>query len=302
MIGIYKITNPQGKVYIGQSVNINKRKNCYAQYRCKDQISIYRSLIKYGFENHKFEVIEECKLEELIQREIFWKKYYLNQVSNRWDQVLFCKLNDGKGGNLREETKFKISQSNKGKKRDKIFCENIKNRNLGNKHSEETKLKMRKPKSIPSPLKNKKQSQEHIENRISKIRNKKRNPKSYLGINTKKIIQYDLKNQFIKIWDSIKSAEIIYGKGIKSVLSGRTYTAGGFIWRYENTILPPDYKIPPHPNLKPTIQYDLNGNFIKEWESLIQIEKELGYKNSNISSNINGKTKMAYGYKWKYKE
>ena len=48
MVGIYRIINPKGKIYIGQSTNILKRKSSYKGYRCKDQISIYRSLKKYG--------------------------------------------------------------------------------------------------------------------------------------------------------------------------------------------------------------------------------------------------------------
>jgi len=29
MVGIYKITNPNGKIYIGQSINIESRKRVY---------------------------------------------------------------------------------------------------------------------------------------------------------------------------------------------------------------------------------------------------------------------------------
>lgn len=53
---IYKITNPSGKVYIGQSSNTIKRFKSYK--RCKpDQNAIYNSLQKYGYEAHFFEVL-----------------------------------------------------------------------------------------------------------------------------------------------------------------------------------------------------------------------------------------------------
>jgi group I intron endonuclease len=100
MVGIYKITNPKGRIYIGQSVDIIKRKSSYKNLRCKDQISIFRSLKKYGWSNHKFEIIEECFDGELQSNEIYWKQYYLNKVKNDWSKVLFCKLDDGPGGHL----------------------------------------------------------------------------------------------------------------------------------------------------------------------------------------------------------
>lgn len=47
-------------------------------------------------------------------------------------------------------------------------------------------------------------------------------------------------------------------------------------------------------------QYDLNGNFIKKWHSLKDIEKNTKYKKNNIQQNCLGNNKTAYGYLWKY--
>ena len=49
---------------------------------------------------------------------------------------------------------------------------------------------------------------------------------------------------------------------------------------------------------KTVYQYDLNGNFIKEWASLTQIQNELGYYKSEICNCINGKARSGYGYLW----
>ena len=46
--GIYKITNPKNKVYIGQSKDIIKRWYYYKTLHCKSQIKLYNSLLKYG--------------------------------------------------------------------------------------------------------------------------------------------------------------------------------------------------------------------------------------------------------------
>ena len=59
---------------------------------------------------------------------------------------------------------------------------------------------------------------------------------------------------------------------------------------------------------KPIVQLDLNGNFIKEWASIIDVQRELGFKNGDISSVCRGAVrkgyirKTAYGFKWKYKK
>jgi group I intron endonuclease len=60
MIGIYKITSPSGKIYIGQSTNIENRFNSYRILDCKKQIKLYNSLKKYGWDNHIKEIVEEC--------------------------------------------------------------------------------------------------------------------------------------------------------------------------------------------------------------------------------------------------
>jgi len=74
MIGIYKITNPEGKIYVGQSKDIEKRKHDYRLLRNKNQIKIHRSIVKYGWENHKFEIITECDQCELNDLEEFYIK------------------------------------------------------------------------------------------------------------------------------------------------------------------------------------------------------------------------------------
>lgn len=51
----------------------------------------------------------------------------------------------------------------------------------------------------------------------------------------------------------------------------------------------------------PILQYDLDGNFIREWESLTEASKCLNIFKTNISSNIRGKTKQSCGFVWKYK-
>lgn len=123
MIGIYKITNINGKVYVGQSVNIINRQRYYRNPNsCKNQTKLNNSINKYGWVNHVFEIIEECDIDQLNIRERYWQEYY-----NAIEGGLNCRLTKttDKSGKLSSETKKRIGFSN-----------------LGKTHSNETKIKM----------------------------------------------------------------------------------------------------------------------------------------------------------------
>lgn len=51
----------------------------------------------------------------------------------------------------------------------------------------------------------------------------------------------------------------------------------------------------------PIIQYSLNGEFIKVWDSARDIKNELGFHESNISKCCKNKINTAYRFVWKYK-
>lgn len=56
-------------------------------------------------------------------------------------------------------------------------------------------------------------------------------------------------------------------------------------------------------NAKIVLQYTKSGEFIKEWNSTLEIERVLGIDRTNISCACNGRHgyKSAGGFKWKYK-
>lgn len=86
MIGIYKITNQvNNKIYIGQSKRIKERWQEHLRsgqpekYSIKERdskVPIHLAMQKYGVENFKFEIIEECLEEELNDKERYWISYY----------------------------------------------------------------------------------------------------------------------------------------------------------------------------------------------------------------------------------
>ena len=57
--GIYKITSPSNKEYIGKTLNLTERFKTYNRLYCKGQTKLYNSLIKHGIENHFIEILEK---------------------------------------------------------------------------------------------------------------------------------------------------------------------------------------------------------------------------------------------------
>ena len=74
--GIYSIKNKiTGQLYIGQSVNIERRWKEHITKR-KDKSYIDRAINKYGKDNFIFSIIEEVEKEKLNDREFFWINKY----------------------------------------------------------------------------------------------------------------------------------------------------------------------------------------------------------------------------------
>lgn len=136
--GIYKITSPSGKIYIGQSVDIKSRFSLYRNLKSKGQTLLHRSFLKYGVENHKFEVIRLCSDKWLNAFEKWFIKYF-----NSFESANGLNLTDGgSNGRLSEETKRKQSLAAKGKPKSEEAKQKVREANLGKKASAETRLKM----------------------------------------------------------------------------------------------------------------------------------------------------------------
>lgn len=84
--GVYRWTNKiSGKSYVGSSVNLSKRLNNYYNYKTladpKNNMLIYKALLKYGYSKFMLEILEYCEKSCLIERE----QYYLDLLKPEYN-------------------------------------------------------------------------------------------------------------------------------------------------------------------------------------------------------------------------
>lgn len=225
--------------YIGKSVNPQSRYRKHLQDSYKK--NSYKDNWIYSLleNNNKPELliideVDECNWE-------FWEKHYISYY-----KYIGCKLtNISEGGenppNLtgRKRTKEeieRISKSNTGKKRSEETRKNIslakkgkpishlnngKKRSLSHKKNLSLSLKGR-----TSPNKGKKFGEEHKKN-LSNAHNHQK----------KRVVQFTLNGELVKIWDSVSSVKkTLKNNHISECCLGKVKTAAGYVWKYYEDI------------------------------------------------------------------
>lgn len=159
IIGIYRITSPIGRVYIGQSRNIRHRMRVYRNTSAKGQFRLRNSILKYGIENHTFEILCICSIEELNDLECHYIK--INDSFNT-EHGLNLKMGGDVELKISDETRKKQSEShighipwNKGIKYSPERVEQMRIISTGRKWTDEQKAKPRKPLPKRTPEQNK---------------------------------------------------------------------------------------------------------------------------------------------------
>lgn len=295
--GIYKITNlVNGKVYIGQSQNIYKRwyEHKKESRKSRKDIALYCSFAKYGIENFSFEIIEECPLEELDEKEKFYVKKYNSYVgwenSNGYNMTVGGALCHTHVGN--DDQGIRVYQYDKNGN----FIAEYRNKTKAAKatglKSGTSILRAVKEESLAAGYQWRKEYSEKI-------------PKYEKNKNTLKVLQYDKDGNFIKIHNSIEDAsrEINCSRSlIELCIEGHCKTGKGFIWEYYKANYSKKIEVKEYKNSVTNLieQYTLDGKFVEVYESSADAERKTGFSQSCIANCARGNQKTSFGYVWKF--
>lgn len=157
--GIYKITSPTGKIYIGQSVDIERRWRDHKQTTKNSKGNkLILSFLEFGYSSHTFKVEEECSKDLLKERERYYQDFYnvlgenglnhkLNSTSDKpailSDDYKKKMSDSGKARKpISDETRLKLSITSKGRVSSLETREKIRVANIGRTVSQETRLKI----------------------------------------------------------------------------------------------------------------------------------------------------------------
>lgn len=132
-------------------------------------------------------------------------------------------------------------------------------------------------------------------------------PEDWVSPNSVPILQYDLDGNFIKEYKSINEAKLdCFISDIHQALRNSKLflsSAGGFQWRLkESNDYPLKIEKYKYAQSHEILCYDSNGNFIREYDSILTASKDLNLCTGNISRNVRGKTRSCNGYFFKRKE
>lgn len=292
--GIYKFENKiNHKIYIGQAIDLASRYDKHIKNINDDSHTenFYKGLRKYGISNFSYEILESFEYfdQELLDT---LENYYINKYNSLIPNGYNMIPGGTNGAGLA-----------KGKKVNQYDLKGNYIQSFSSAHQAQYSTGINYS-SICACCRN---EISHTKNYQWKYDND--DTKIIIDLSNKgiiyrdrKIIQYSLEGKQLKIFnslDEIVNELKIKKSAISNVCRGKNFTAGGFIWRYEDNPLNPNEKI--KTGKKIVQQFDLEDNLINEFSSLTEAGK---FNNCNISSIHNvckGKQKTAYGYKWKYK-
>lgn len=280
MIGIYKFENKYThQVYIGQSVKIEER---YKQHRNEAKIQRSNSKFYQALHNHfddfTFEILEECKAEELNEREKYWIAYF-DSFHNGLNSN-----EGGYGGIYDKQEIFTLWDKgySVGQIANELQCcsETVRSRLQGYKNYSVQESNKRGGVQA---------RQTAMATGISKV------------IKSEPVYQFSLKGELIALFESKKEASRKTGideNSIRKVINGERKTAGGFIWSNSEKFA--TTQISNCGKSQEVHQYSLTDDYIATYPSYNAAAKAMGKTDSALIRRVcNSKDKTAYGFKWK---
>lgn len=213
--GIYLIRNKiNNKVYIGLSVNIEERWQHHRSLYLKKENNkeknkpLYLAFNKYGIENFDFQILEECSISELSEREKYYIKLYDCCVLDGYDKGY--NLTRGGEGHLTNDYYY-IYELWKTGLNQKTIAQIVKT-------DEATIIRALNSFNIDSHTRRSRSTTQTMKTRCKPVK------------------QYDKNMNYIACYDSIQEASKITNtdKGdIGKVCVGKRKSAGGYVWRWK---------------------------------------------------------------------
>ena len=74
--GVYRVINPKGEIYVGCSRSIYNRVLHYANATCKKQRILHASIVKYGWSEHKLDILMVFGKDTTKYTMNFWESWY----------------------------------------------------------------------------------------------------------------------------------------------------------------------------------------------------------------------------------
>jgi group I intron endonuclease len=222
--------------------------------------------------------------EEVCEREIYYINYY---------KSIGCNLtNMATGGNknkkMSDETRIKMSNSAKNRNFKLVLNDDIK-KHLSIKAKERFRDEGERERLRISNKKYEDSKSE--EQKLNDILVQK---------TSKSVYKYDKFMNFIDKYPSINNAaknNNVDSVNISKCCKHKVRMVGGFVWRFEGDLTPPEYK-KGHISV---LQYDMSMNFIKEYKNSNVASNETNVNSSGILSCCKGNQKSAGGFIWRYK-
>lgn len=114
-------------------------------------------------------------------------------------------------------------------------------------------------------------------------------------ITAQPIYQYDLEGNFIKKWNSVSEANQYFGATANVAVGIYKDSYYGYQWSYDYVEKMSPYDVEHNHLYTPIYQYDLDGNFVKEWSKQKDAMEKYGF---SIRICAYGQSRTAYNYRW----
>lgn len=286
MIGIYKLENKiNHKVYIGQSVDINRRWRNESNYQTGEYLK--RAIKKYGWDNFDKSVLEECSIAELNEREQYWINYYQSFIPEKGYNLTYG------GDNAPHCTKLK-SLTEVDDIITLLKTSNLTNIEIGSKFGVSDQLisdincgRVWRKDNITYPIRTNK-------------KNKNKKEKFTIPLET-------IKNTFIqqKTLEQTARALGTTSKILRRILRDYKITPSAEFLKQQ--WLPKNEEQNSYKSkvlIRKVQQFTLQGELLHEYDNAHAAGRALGCENyrKHILDVCHGKRKTAYGYIWKFKE